>query len=97
MEKSDYIFAEMSEIHRRADSVQDNAIKTALEGFGQQVTIGVAHRYFDGTQDLSSILRRRLTGMVQGGRAYQIRPGSNPRPRPASYLRAGPVLKLRSG
>ncbi len=37
-----------------ADSVQDNAVKTALEGFGHQVTIGVAHWSFDGTQDLSS-------------------------------------------
>ncbi len=36
-----------------ADSVQDTAIKAALEGFGHQVTIGVEHQNFDGSQSLS--------------------------------------------
>ncbi len=36
-----------------ADSGQDTAIKTTLEGFGHQVTIGVEHQDFDGSQSLS--------------------------------------------
>ena len=35
-----------------ADSVQDAAIQSALEGFGHQVTIGVEHQNFDGSQSL---------------------------------------------